>query len=290
MVEKKVKPKKRQKKSLDVGVSAKRRQREHRILILAIMFVGVVFSTVAVLGILNYDRDHNATEQQIALTAENATLRETDINSEVIEPEEDLDERNPYWSFIKMKLLDVNLNRLRAINPETKGWVQLSGTNVNYPFVQHADNEHYLKHTFDGSYNSAGWVFLDYRNKEDLSDRHSILYAHGRVDTTMFGDIRNLLASGWLSNRNNFSIRTSTQNENAMWQVFSIYHLPTTTDYLKISFSTDAEYDNFLKMITKRSAYNFNSAPTTSDRIITLSTCYSETERMVVHAKLIKYN
>ena len=34
--------------------------------------------------------------------------------------------------------------------------------------------------------------------------------------------------------------------------------------------------------------YNFNTNLSASDQILTLSTCYSETEKMIIHAKLIK--
>ena len=34
--------------------------------------------------------------------------------------------------------------------------------------------------------------------------------------------------------------------------------------------------------------HDFNTTLTTEDKVLTLSTCYSDTERTVVHAKLIK--
>ena len=37
-----------------------------------------------------------------------------------------------------------------------------------------------------------------------------------------------------------------------------------------------------------RSIYDFKTKVTAEDKILTLSTCYSDTERTVVHAKLIK--
>lgn len=275
------------------AITAKRdrkRRREHRALLLLALFLGVVFSTVAVLGVLNWRDDNASTERQIELISENATLRETDLNSELVDQPTETDSDNIYWTFVKMNLLDVNLHRLKSLNSDTVGWVQVVGSNVNYPFVQTTDNSFYLKHSFDGTRNSAGWVFLDYRNSADLSDQNNILYAHGRLDTTMFGDLRHILTNGWLSDRANFVVRTSTEDQNAIWQVFSVYHLPTTTDYLQVSFESEDDFQKFLTRITRRSAYDFAAAPNVNDRILTLSTCYNDTERMVLHAKLIKYN
>ena len=42
-------------------------------------------------------------------------------------------------------------------------------------------------------------------------------------------------------------------------------------------------------MIKNRSIYDFNTNVTTSDKIITLSTCYKNNKnKLVVHAKLLK--
>ena len=73
-----------------------------------------------------------------------------------------------------------------------------------------------------------------------------------------------------------------------MWQVFSVYHLPTTSDYLMTDFGSESDFSEFIKMIYSRSAYNFGTSVSTNDKILTLSTCYANDEKLVVHAKLIK--
>lgn len=89
-----------------------------------------------------------------------------------------------------MNLINVDFNELKKFNSNTKGWIQVNGTNINYPFVQAKDNKFYLTHSFDKSYNSAGWVFLDYRNNINELSKNTIIYAHGRLDTTMFGSLK----------------------------------------------------------------------------------------------------
>ena len=282
--------------------SAKKRAREKKladsfalhlkpkqIIALVLLFLGIAGGTTALLGFANWSSENSRTDEQVKNAVEAAKIRETNGGA-IVEQDEDPDEDNPYWAFIKMNLLNVDLKNLMLTNDETKGWVQVAGTNVNYPFVQHDDNEYYLKHSFDKSTNSAGWVFMDYRNNANMSDKNTIFYAHGRVDTTMFGGLRHILYNGWLSDRANFVVRTSSPEKNGIWQIFSVYHLPTTTDYLKTNFKDDNEYAEFLKMITERSAYDFRSAPNSKDQIVTLSTCYNDRERMVVHAKLVKFN
>ena len=43
-----------------------------------------------------------------------------------------------------MNLINVDFNKLKNINDQTKGWIQVNGTNINYPFVQADNNEYYL--------------------------------------------------------------------------------------------------------------------------------------------------
>ena len=56
-----------------------------------------------------------------------------------------------------------------------------------------------------------------------------------------------------------------------------------------ISYLTKYNYSNFAKMLQDRSVYSFNTSVGGNDKILTLSTCYSNGEKMVMHAKLIKY-
>lgn len=168
------------------------------------------------------------------------------------------------------------------------GWIRVSGTNINYPFVQASDNKYYLNHSFDKSYNSAGWVFLDYRNNKYNLAKNNIIYAHGRRDTTMFGSLRGILTNGWLNNTSNFTIQLSMENENTLWQIFSVYRIPTTNDYIQIEFIDNKKFLDFTNKLISRSAYNFNATVSENDVILTLSTCYDDNDKVVVHAKLIK--
>ena len=104
----------------------------------------------------------------------------------------------------------------------------------------------------------------------------------------MFGSLKNILTSGWLNNSDNYVIKLSTEKENTLWQVFSVYHIPTTSDYLKTRFQDNKEFLDFAQMLINRSSHNFNTSVNENDYIITLSTCYNDKEKVVLHAKLIK--
>lgn len=94
----------------------------------------------------------------------------------------------------------VDMQELRKINRDTVGWIKLENTNIEYPIVQTSDNRFYLDHSFDKSYNKAGWIFADCSNKLDGSDKNIVIYGHNRRDGSMFDSLNNILEDDWNSN------------------------------------------------------------------------------------------
>ena len=185
----------------------------------AIVFIISSFFVVSsIYNIIIWLLDNKNIEQNVDEIQEIVDINEIsdNKNTEIIEQQEEIPKNNPYWDYIKMNLIDIDFSELKEKNNQTKGWVQVNGTNINYPFVQAKDNSYYLTHSFDKSYNSAGWVFLDYRNNINGDDKNTILYAHGRLDTTMFGSLKNILKSNWYKNSNNYVVKMSTENENSL--------------------------------------------------------------------------
>lgn len=255
-----------------------------------IFLVAFIFLIKSGVDLINYFIDTNKTNDEIKEIEDVVKIEEVsdNENTEIIEQTEEIPEANPYWDYIKMNLISVNFDELLELNSETKGWIQVNGTNINYPFVQTDNNDYYLTHSYNKNYNQAGWVFMDYRNDTVNYDKNTILYAHGMNNKTMFGSLRNILSSSWYNNTDNHIIKLSTPTENTLWQVFSVYHIETTNDYIQTEFRNDEEYQEFLDMLIGRSAVTFDTTVNANDKILTLSTCYNKTDKVVMHAKLIK--
>ena len=255
--------------------------------ILCSIFISII--VFCLIKIFIWGKDNKDTSKVIndINNAVNVTLRDDDDNTELVNDTNE-EETSDYWYYIKFPLIDVDITELKEKNSDTVGWINVNNTNINYPFVQTKDNSYYLNHSFDKKYNEAGWVFLDYRNNNDLNNKNTILYAHSRLDKTMFGSLSKVLKSSWYNNKDNHIIRLSTDTENTLWQIFSVYKIPEESYYITTNFNNNEEYNKFLNTIKQRSIHNFNTNLDTNDKILTLSTCYSDTERTVVHAKLIK--
>lgn len=185
--------------------------------------------------------------------------------------------------------LNVNLNYYINKNSETVGWIKIEGTNINYPIVQHKDNDYYLEHDFYKRKTNVGWIFADYRNDLNTLNNNTIIYGHNLINRTMFGEIPNFLKESWLNKKNKPYIKLSTKTTNSVWEIFSIYKTEPTVEYLQAQFNSIENYKEFLNNITKKSKKNFNINVEPTDKIITLSTCDDTGNyRVAVHAKLIK--
>lgn len=272
----------------NIGITKHKTKRKRR-LKKWVLFVFVIIFCITFLFCLfilvNWNKDNQNTANVVKDIDDTITQVDEKNTMNVNEPK---DKESDYWYYIKIPLIQVKFDELIKKNNDTVGWINVNHTNINYPFVQTSDNEYYLNHSYDKSKNDAGWVFLDFRNHKNLSDKNNVLYAHSRLDKTMFGSLSNVLKKSWYANKDNHVIKISTPNEDSLWQIFSVYVIKEETYYITTSFKDDEEYQNFLDTIKKRSKYNFNTSLNTNDKILTLSTCYSDTKRTVVHAKLIK--
>lgn len=185
----------------------------------------------------------------------------------------------------------IDFNKLKEQNNDTIAWIKVNNTNIEYPVVKTENNNFYLNHNFHKNENLAGWIFADYRNKFDGTDKNIIIYGHNMRDGSMFGSINNILDSDWYESEENTNIILDTEKENCIYKVFSIYKIESEDYYIKTEFSSDNEYEQFIKTIKGRSIKNFDIDISKEDSILTLSTCANNNKyRVVLHAKKIVNN
>lgn len=254
--------------------------------VIATILLSTVFISIGKIILWQLDNNKSKGIKDEVDTIAEVDEIEDNENTELIN--EPTDQNSDYWYYISFPLINVDFSELKKKNSDTVAWINVNNTNINYPIVQTSDNDFYLDHSYDKSYNEAGWVFLDYRNDSSFSDKNTIIYAHSRLDKTMFGSLSKTLKPEWYENKDNHIIRISNEKENSLWQIFSVYVIETESYYITTNFNSDEEYLTFLETMKSRSRYDFNTNLSASDRIITLSTCYDDDRKTVVHAKLIK--
>ena len=186
---------------------------------------------------------------------------------------------------------EVDLDVLKSFDNDTVAFLKVNGTQIEYPIVKTINNDYYLKHSFDKKYNAAGWIFADYKNKFDGTDKNIVIYGHNRKNGTMFSTLKKVLNRNWYEDEKNLKINLITENDSYSYQVFSVYKIKKEEYYLQTSFKNDVMYLRFIETLKKRSIKNFDIDVTEQDKILTLSTCANDNDyRIVLHAKKININ
>ncbi len=251
--------------------------------LIVILFIVFIYSSY---HLILWGIDNNHTKVINDTIKENIKIKNLSNNNELINAPDN--KKDDIYKFQDESFLEVDFNDLININDEVVGYIQVNGTIIDYPIVKTIDNSYYLTHSFDKSKSKAGWIFLDYRNNLDTLNYNTIIYGHRRKDNSMFGSLKNVLEENWFSDLNNHLIKISTPKYNYIFLIFSVYHIPKENYYIKTYFKTRDDYNEFINIITKRSIFNFNTYVNVKDKILTLSSCYGDNERVVAHAKLIK--
>ena len=227
----------------------------------------------------NYQTSQLTEQVQSMVGASESTVTEEGV--EVLPP---VEEEKP------VLLSDLSLEQLKAQNADTVGWLRVSGTNVNYPVVQTGDNDYYLKRDFYRRWTNAGWIYGDYRcNFQNISaNKNLIIYGHGRRDMSMFGSLEYCRRSWWLNNPAYHTITLATPNETTVWRIFAVYTTSVDFYYIRTEFDEISQFTNLVEEMKARSLRDFGVAVSETDTILTLSTCTTDADRLVVHAVLVK--
>ncbi|MEF2620126.1 MAG: class B sortase [Clostridia bacterium] len=182
----------------------------------------------------------------------------------------------------------VDFEKLKEKNSDIVAWLKVKGTNIETTVVKSTNNDYYLTHNFNKEYNSAGWIFADYKNKVDGTDKNLVIYGHNMRDDSMFGSLKWVINEDWYNNEDNKYITLITENETQVYEVFSVYQIEKEDYYIQTNFNTEKEFNTFAQTIKKRSKKDFNVDVNENDNILTLSTCANNNKyRVVLHAKKI---
>lgn len=178
--------------------------------------------------------------------------------------------------------------KLKEINGDFVGWIRLDDSTVDYPFVQGTDNEYYLRHLFDGTYNNSGCVFMDVNNNRDFSDKNTILYAHNMKNGTMFASIEKYKDASYYDGHKVIHIYT----EAATYDVYPVAGIVTDgqDDYVRTFFNDDNDFMSYVNRFVSSSTFTSEQSIESTDRIVMLSTCnYDRSDgRYVLIGKLVQ--
>ena len=168
----------------------------------------------------------------------------------------------------------VDFEKLKQENNDIVGWIYSENTPINYPIVQSKDNNYYLRRLVTGEYNTAGSLFMDYRNNPNIEDSNTIIYGHNMKNATMFGTLQKYRNQEYYDNHKIMYYFTPEKNyivrlfagftesvESSLYQLGNINQNNIEQLYRKSNFKSDvtvAEENKFLTLST--CAYEYDGA------------------------------
>lgn len=195
-------------------------------------------------------------------------------------PEEEQAEPDPDPD--RDRLAAVDLEALREVSGDVRGWLEIPGTELSYPLMQGEDNEYYLEHSWNGKPGAAGAVFLDSAAAADLSDPHTLVYGHRMRNGSMFGLLRNYRdAAFWEQHPRVYAV---TDGGVLRYDVFAAYEAEIRGPV----YQPDPDLEELVRLGLERSVIATGVVPEAGERILTLSTCTGRgyAARWVVQAVL----
>ena len=191
-----------------------------------------------------------------------------------------------------MVLPTVDFEALRETSPDIIGWLALPDTAINYPVTQADDNEYYLHHLYDGTYNKTGCLFADYENQENFSDRNTIIYGHNMRDGSMFATLNEYDEQSYYDGHPQMYL--VTPDGGYVVEIFTAFvakpsESGSDTSPWRLSFKDDGAYTTWLSEMAGRSVIETDVTVTSSDKVLTLSTCTpGGASRFIVMGKLVE--
>lgn len=205
-------------------------------------------------------------------------MKYAQINEMFIQDAEDEQDKDDTGSMTYSKSVSSwvwNYEEMLEYNDEAKGYIKLDGTRIQYPIVEHSDNEFYLTRGSDKIYNGAGAIFLDYRTA-GLDGKMCILYGHNMLDGSMFKDLMNYRDDDFCKKHATFDIYVGYRHY--IYYVFSTFSDKDDNENVyKYGFESDSEFQSWINTVASKSRYDFGvEKPDTSDKIIMCSTCVDD--------------
>ena len=178
-------------------------------------------------------------------------------------------------------------------NSDMVGWIQIEGTNIDYPVMQTpADPNYYLKHDFEKNYTDYGCPFMQADCDALAPSDNLIIYGHNMKDGSMFADLAKYRSKDfWQAHK---TVRFDTAVGGSAYEIFAMIHTTVQADaadafpfYRFVDAAAPEDFAAYVSACKARALYDTGIFAEYGDKLLTLSTCDNITDhgRLLVIAK-----
>lgn len=182
------------------------------------------------------------------------------------------------------------IKKLQEENSDIVGWIEIEGTNINYPVLQGKNDEYYLTHNYKKEKSQKGSIFLSKDYDLKLPSDNLLIYGHNLVNGQMFNNLLKYKDKEFYGKHPD--IRFTTEKEDLKFEIFSAFYSKVFLKseenvfryYNFVTAKSEKDYNNFVENAKRASLYDTDKEAKYGDRLITLVTCsyHVEDGRFVV--------
>ena len=169
----------------------------------------------------------------------------------------------------------INWDKITSTNPQTKCWLYVPNTNIDYPVLQELKlgDWYYLDHDFYGNATKSGSIVTAALPEGSNTDAHFMILGHNMRNLTMFGTLRNYKNAEFYRNNPYFYIYYPDRVEK--WEVWSCYHTTDSDIIYDMPYDLGSvSFEKLVKQINQQKSYKTDIDNINKDvPIVTLSTC-----------------
>lgn len=183
-------------------------------------------------------------------------------------------------------LIGIDWDTLYDKGSDIVAWVQLD--DISYPVYHDDGSQYYLRHLPDGTWATAGSIFLYGENSGDFTDQSSFIYGHNMANGSMFGSLKKYAYPEYGNKVFYLYLPDGTRH---IYQFFSVAVVSATSQAYIWSFADDASFENWQKWMKQEDKASCSAPIDTTKRYVTLSTCNGgggDNTRLIVCGQEIK--
>ncbi len=197
----------------------------------------------------------------------------------------------------KEDIHEQRINKLKELHESYENviaWLEIEGTDINYPIVETTDNDYYLNHNYKNEKSSAGAIYFDKDVNINESDNLQI-YGHRNKYGLMFEPLIKYAKKDFYEEHK--TINLTTLEEDATYEILAIFYsrvyYSNETNVFRYYYFVNADseeaYNEFVSNAKKASKFDTGVDAKYGDKLITLSTCeYSRENGRFVVVALVK--
>lgn len=187
----------------------------------------------------------------------------------------------------------LKLEELQKENEDIVAYIEIDGTNINYPVLQASDNDFYMKKNYKKEYSKDGAIFVDKDYNWEKPSTNLLIYGHNNSNGQMFCDLLKYKDESFYLEHP--IIKFTTNKEEAEYEIIAVFRSRVYYKseknvfryYYFINAENEEQFSNFVDNSKKNALYDTGKTAEYGDQLMTLSTCSYHTEdgRFAVVAK-----